>query len=287
MFSESRLHHKINSGLLMAAIMFFTLLWCFICVLSVPVGVVVDKSVEEIPHDSNCFTQGLEIHNGIMYESCGLYGRSSLRKVNMKTGKSILTQTVSRELFAEGITIHNNTIYLLTWKAKKALLYDLHSLTLKDTKHFSTPTGEGWGAATDGHSLIVSDGSDTITFFKIPSINDGISLLTKVKEIKVYDPLNSRHIGLINELEYVNGKLYSNVWYKDVILEIDPENGAITRRFDLTNLYPKQQRIPNADCLNGIAYDPSDQHFILTGKKWPKYFRVNLTTYSYKKANDL
>eukprot|EP01031_Cornospumella_fuschlensis_P029550 gene29550-35667_t len=271
----------------MIVLFFFLQLWCSYSVLSASVGIVVDSSVEEVPHDSQCFTQGLQIHSGIMYESCGLYGRSSVRKVDLKTGKVMLSTPVSRELFAEGLTIFNNTVFMLTWKAKKILLYDLNSLVLKDTKHFSTPTGEGWGAATDGQHLIVSDGSDAITFFKIPAINDGLPHLTKVREIKVYDPLNARHIGHINELEYVNGKIYSNVWYKDVILEIDPDTGSITRRFDLANLYPKPQRIANADCLNGIAFDAADGRFLLTGKKWPKYFRVNLTAYSHKKTNDL
>jgi glutamine cyclotransferase len=255
--------------------------------LAVLVGKEISSSTEDIAHDSKCFTQGLEIHNGILYESCGLYGKSSVRRVDKKTGEVLLSQSISREIFAEGITVHNNTLYMLTWKSKKLLIYDANTLALLDTKHLLTHTGEGWGLANDGQSLIVSDGSDVLTFFRIPHANDGQLMLTKTKELKVLDPINLRHISMVNELEYVQGKLYCNLWYKDIILQLDPDSGSITERYDLSKLYPKSRRSSQADCLNGIAFDEKDGLFLLTGKLWPKYYKVNLTTIHSKRSNDL
>lgn len=235
----------------------------------------VTSSVQDFPHDSACFTQGLVVHEGMIYESCGLYGRSSLRKVDLQTGRVLQSQPISKEIFAEGITIVNQTIFMLSWKNKKVFLYDTH-LTLLDTKQIATPSGEGWGVATDGKHLMVSDGSDAITFFPASVPGDG-SQLVESHRIRVYDPVNLHHVHHINELEYVDGRLYANIWYKDVILAINPLTGSIVERYDLSNLYPKNRRAPTADCLNGIAFDPKAGHFLLTGKLWPKYYRVLLS----------
>eukprot|EP01039_Chlorochromonas_danica_P009588 gene9588-10596_t len=258
------------------------LLFCLLCSLfptttfSLLLAKQVNKSLEEIPHDEKCFTQGLSLVGNILYESCGLYGRSSLRKVDMKTGRVLSSVSIDRQYFAEGSTVFNNTIYLLTWKQKKILLFDGDSLRLQAIKSYETPTGEGWGLTTDGKHLIVSDGSDTISFFRIPSPLDGKKELELVRHVRVFDPHNDRTITHINELEFAHNRIYSNIWYKDVILQINPEDGVITQRYDLTKLYPHHRRTSKADCLNGIAYDPRHRNFLLTGKFWPNYFRVRL-----------
>lgn len=276
----------------------------FVCILlfcmclqlfpSVPVGEVIQKILRTLSHDEQCFTQGLAIDKGLIYESCGLYGKSSLRIVNLQNGQVKQRVALPREYFAEGLTIVNNTIFLLTWKNKKVLIYDKLNLRLLGSKRFQSFTGEGWGLTTDNKHLILSDGSDRIIFFDIPSLSptdlsaaDGNEPLIEVRQLRVYDPISTRHITQINELEYVHGYIYANLWYKDVVVRINASTGLIADRYDASRIYPKSTRSPNADCLNGIAHDAADDTMLLTGKKWPKYYQINFTEMDVRRSMEL
>lgn len=261
-----------------------------------PVGEVIKKVVESLPHDENCFTQGLVMDESKLYESCGLYGKSSLRIVDPKTGKIRSRITIPRDIFAEGLTVHNDRLYLLTWKNKKMYIYDKNDLRYLGVRRYQTSTGDGWGLTTDGHSLIASDGSEKISFFKFPTLTasdandifgDKAPELEETHRLTVYDPVIGRHISQINELEYHNGNVYANIWYKDAIIRFNATTGKINERYDASKLYPKHARSQTADCLNGIAYDPSTDTMLLTGKKWPKYYRVNFTEMDVRRQMEL
>ncbi len=239
------------------------------------IGEIVKEAVEELPHDEACFTQGLVIYDGKLYESCGLYGKSSLRIVNLATGQVVQKRSIEKEIFAEGLTAMNNTLYMISWKNKKLFMFDRETLELLDTKRYDSYNGEGWGLTTDGKQLILSDGSEHILFYEFPKANDGNEKLVKVRDMKVYDPVSSRNIVYLNELEYINGFIFINIWYKDIILQVNSQTGRVVERYDLAELYPKAKRSPKADVLNGIAFDPVKNNFLLTGKLWPKYYRVN------------
>ena len=237
-----------------------------------------------LPHDEKCFTQGLEIYQGKLYESCGLYGQSSVRIVDPSSGRVVRKQRLKKEYFAEGIAIKNNVLYMLTWINRVMFILDLQNFKVQATKRYSSYNGEGWGLATYGDSFIMSDGSERLSYFEIPSdsLNKTKSSvneeLIKIKDITVRDPLTERPIQGINELELVNGYLYANVWYQDIILKIDPSDGKVIHKYDLAMMYPKWTRKPGVDCLNGIAYNSSDDTFLFTGKLWPRYYKARLDT---------
>ena len=266
--------------------------------------------IRSFKHDDSCFTQGLEIHGDILYESCGLNGKSSIRMVNLQTGEVIRQTKLERKYFAEGITVHGGRIYMLTWKNKIMLVFDAHTLMLLGTLPYTTFNGQGWGLTSDGQHLIASDGSDRLTFFAIPTSkelnsignkskgnyvgdksaenNKQAAALVIVKELVIKHPITKEPITQINELEYVDGFIYANLWYQDEILQINSSTGEVTHRFDMSQLYPKSTRRPNADCLNGIAYNKVDETFLLTGKLWHKYYYVNFssTATSHDGANN-
>lgn len=164
-------------------------------------------------------------------------------------GKIINQINLQHKYFAEGITILHNKLYMLTWKDRLLFVYDAITLKHIDTKHFNTYTNEGWGLTTDNTYLIISDGSEKIQYYDIESNNPN---LIKIKEIIVRDSKKSKVIKLINELQYVNGDIYANIWYEDSIIQINSENGIIKKRYDMSYLYPKKLRSKTADCLNGI-----------------------------------
>jgi glutamine cyclotransferase len=225
-----------------------------------------------VRHDAECFTQGLQLYRDVLYESCGLNGRSSVRKVDPATG-NVLVQTKLPDVFAEGLTVMNGKVYVLTWKNKKLFVLDAETLQLEVTTTFQTFNGEGWGLTHDGRdALIASDGSDRLTFLTTPknSATPSANLRTVSVKDKAGNPVHQ-----INELEFVNGFVYANLWYQDVIVKIDPASGQVVERIDLKTLYP-MPRAPTADCLNGIAYNSSSNTLILTGKLWPKYYFVQL-----------
>ena len=226
-----------------------------------------------VRHDAECFTQGLQLYRDVLYESCGLNGRSSVRKVDPSTGTVLLQTKLPSDVFAEGLTVMNGKVYVLTWKNKKMFVLDAGTLKIESTTTFQTFNGEGWGLTHDGkEALIASDGSDRLTFLSTPK--DSSTPSTSLKTVAVKD-MAGGPVYQINELEFINGFVFANLWYQDVVVKIDPETGHVVERVDLKTLYPAP-RAPTADCLNGIAYNASNNALILTGKLWPKYYHVDL-----------
>lgn len=230
--------------------------------------------LNSVEHDEKCFTQGLVLHASKLYESCGLYGKSSLRIVDAASGQVLTRRKIDRKYFAEGIVLHAGKIFMLTWKSRTMLVFDADSLQKVGTMSYMTSNGQGWGITCDGSNFIASDGSSFLTFFDLPAPGD--SELTVSKRVSVVDPATGTAVSNINELQFVKGYVYANVWYKDVILKIDPRAGYIVQKFDMLALYPHHLRTRHADCLNGIAFDENDNSFLLTGKLWPRYYKTHL-----------
>jgi glutamine cyclotransferase len=222
------------------------------------------KVVKSYPHDVNAYTQGLFYYNGFLYESTGLNGQSSLRKVDIKTGTIMQISKVARKFFTEGICLLNNKIYQLTWENQQCFIYDANSF--KQTGYFSYNT-EGWGLTTNGNELIMSDGSSTI-YFRDPSS------FAEIRRITVRNGKNE--MNYINELEYINGEIWANVYTKDFIIRINPDNGNVTGIIHLKNLLPMNLRTARTDVLNGIAYDAQNKRIFVTGKNWPKLYEIVL-----------
>jgi glutamine cyclotransferase len=222
--------------------------------------------VNTYPHDINAYTQGLEFYNGILYEGTGQYGNSTLRKTDYKTGKIDLKIDLEQQFFGEGITFLNDKIYQLTWQENTAFVYD--AKTLKKEKQFTYyKKMEGWGLTSDGKNLYMTDSSERIhilnpaTFEPIDYINV-YSLGTKIDSV--------------NELEWIDGKIYGNVYQKDAIAVIDPKTGAVEAIINLAELTTKITKLPNTDVLNGIAYNPATQTIFVTGKNWDKMFEIRI-----------
>jgi len=217
--------------------------------------------IESRPHDSTAFTQGLLIEKGILYESAGNYGQSSLREVNLETGEVARRLNLAPAYFAEGLAWAGGRLIQLTWREQAALIYD--PATFQQTGEFRY-TGEGWGLTFDGQRLIMSDGSSRL-FFRDPKTFD---LLTSVTVT-----LDGAPRPYLNELEFANGYIYANVWRLDDILQIDPATGRVVAVIDASGLLTAEER-RRADVLNGIAWDPERRTFLLTGKYWPRMFEV-------------
>lgn len=220
--------------------------------------------LSELPHDNRAFTQGLLWKDSLFYESTGLYGGSSLRKVDPASGTVLQRVDVASAYFAEGLVLRDSLLVQLTWQAGIAFVYRLTDFTVIDTFLYN---GQGWGITCDSTSYIMSNGSSTIVFrdwqFNV------------VRQITV--ALDGVPVSNLNELEYVNGRIYANVWRDDIILEILPDNGRVTRVLDCSELVLLANAgDPNRNVLNGIAYRPSTETFFLTGKNWPKIFEVRL-----------
>jgi len=216
------------------------------------------------PHDSNAFTQGLVFHEGYFYEGTGLYGSSSLRKIEVESGTILQQVDLSTNYFGEGITIYENHIYQLTWLEKKGFIYHLEDFD--SLGHFSY-NHEGWGLTHNGSELIISDGTATIRFVDPKTLK----LVRSIEVISGEKPLRN-----LNELEYIDGRIYANIWLTDWIVIIDPENGRVTGRIDLTGLLDEVDRTFNTDVLNGIAYDMEQNRLFVTGKRWPKVFEIEV-----------
>jgi glutamine cyclotransferase len=215
-------------------------------------------------HDPNAFTQGLVFHRGYIYEGTGISGQSSIRKVELKTGRVLKSQALPAEYFGEGITICRNRLIQLTWQSHTGFVYDIQSFRLLQT--FSYPT-EGWGITCDGIHLIMSDGTAVLRFL------DARTYKT-VKQIEVRD--RGRSLPNINELEYVKGEIYANVWGTDYIVRISPRTGQVLGWIDLRDLYRYVGAGRNIDVLNGIAYDAKSDRLFVTGKYWPNLFEIRL-----------
>jgi glutamine cyclotransferase len=233
--------------------------------LSYPAPVVGYRIVNTYPHDPRAFTQGLVFANDFLYEGTGLRGQSSLRKVDLKTGNILRVRQLPAHFFGEGITIYGNRVIQLTWRAKVGFVYDRQTFQLLDT--FNYPT-EGWGITHDGRSLIMSAGTSTLYFLN-PQTFQEVGRL----EVHTRDGPVSR----LNELEYVQGEIYANVWKTDRIAKISPETGEVMGWIDLEGLLRPEDLNRRIDVLNGIAYDVKNDRLFVTGKLWPKLFEIELT----------
>lgn len=214
------------------------------------------------PHDDSAFTQGLLWHEGQLYESTGLVGRSSIRRWNLSSGQ-IAQRTEVPDVFAEGLARVGDELFQLTWRDEVLRVYDRESLELKREIPYE---GEGWGLCFDGEHLVMSDGSDELTF-RDP---ETFAVERRVRVRKVGRPLR-----MLNELECVDGSVWANVWQRNDIVKIDPANGNVTATVDASGLLSFSER-RGADVLNGIAWIPEREHFVLTGKLWPAAFEVEL-----------
>lgn len=219
--------------------------------------------VAAYPHDREAFTQGLVFDDGALYESTGLNGRSSLRKVNLQTGEVLQRRDIDSQYFAEGLTLFNNQLIQLTWQSNKGFVYDM--ATFAPLREWRYPT-EGWGLTHDGRQLIMSDGTATLRFLNPETF-------AVEREITVTD--QGQPVVRLNELEYVRGEVFANVWQTDLIARIDPQTGHVNGWIDLSGLLsPAEQQ--GADVLNGIAYDAAGDRLFVTGKLWPKLFEIKL-----------
>jgi glutamine cyclotransferase len=220
--------------------------------------------VNTYPHDVNAFTQGLFIRNGILYEGTGLNGKSSLRKVDLETGKVLEEKDLPTAYFGEGIATDGKRIIQLTWRSRKGFVYDLN--TFSPLSEFSYPT-EGWGIAYDGRNFIMSDGSATLYFLDPWKFKE-------TGRLEVYD--DKGPVVRLNELEYVKGEIFANVWGEERVARIDPETGRVKAWIDLSGLLSESDRKNRVDVLNGIAYDEEKGKFYVTGKLWPKLFEIKI-----------
>jgi glutamine cyclotransferase len=220
--------------------------------------------IAEWPHDTSAYTQGLVWADSTLYESTGRYGVSELRRVDLRSGRVLAAVHLAPNRFGEGLALLQNRLYQLTWESHIGYIYDAASLALLDSFPI---TGEGWGLATNGTSLILSDGSDSLRI---------VSPRTFDVERVVHVRKEGSPLRKLNELEYVNGELLANVYETDWILRIDPATGDVRDLLDFADLYPRNRRPPSADVMNGIAGTPSNGHLLLTGKLWPKVFEVRL-----------
>ena len=221
------------------------------------------RVVHVFPHDSEAFTQGLVYLDGLFYEGTGLNGRSTIRKVKIETGQVMQLHKLDSQYFGEGIAILNDTLFQLTWQSGIAFLYDRTTFTRTGTFSY---TGEGWGLTHDGRRLIVSDGTATLRFID-PASHKEISRLA------VRD--GGKPVLNLNELEYIKGEVFANVWQTDRIARISPKTGEVTGWIDLKGLLPASEQAPDA-VLNGIAYDAAGDRLFITGKLWPKVFEIRI-----------
>ena len=225
------------------------------------------KIVATFPHDTTSFTQGLVFAGGELYESTGLEGESTLRRVDLTTGKTLQRINIPAQYFAEGLALVGDELLQLTWQHHLGFVYDRKTFKQKRTFRYKT---EGWGIAYDGTSrLVMSDGSDTL-FFLDPKT------LVVTKTLRVQDA--GRPIGNLNELEWIEGEIWANVWMTDRIARISPNTGEVNAWIDLASLWPVAQRpSPSEQVLNGIAYDAATRRIFITGKKWPRLYQITVS----------
>jgi glutamine cyclotransferase len=220
------------------------------------------KITARFPHDATAYTQGLLWADSALFESTGLYGQSEVRRVDLRTGRVLASRALDRSRFGEGLALLEDRLYQLTWKEHVAYTYDAATLAPRDSFSYA---GEGWGLATDGKSLIMSDGSDSLR------------VLTP-ETFKVQRVVHVRYQGAplyqLNELEYVNGEVIANVYQTNFVVWIDPATGTVRRLVNFADLYP--DRAFTAEVMNGIALAPDGQQLLLTGKFWPVMFQVRM-----------
>jgi len=223
------------------------------------------RIIDRYVHDTTAYTQGLVYVDGVLYESTGQYGRSGVRRVDLATGAVERSVPISSDQFGEGLAMLGDRLYQLTWKSGVAYVYDT-TLRKLDSLQYQ---GEGWGLTTDGTSLIMSDGSDRLSF------RDPVTF--RVQRTLTVRFSSQAPVGNLNELEYVDGELFANVYQSDWILRIDPESGVVTEVIDLAGIMPGYDAASTEEfVLNGIAYDRTTHELLVTGKQWPLLFRIAL-----------
>ncbi len=224
------------------------------------------KVINSYPHDSEAFTQGLFYDKGVLYEGTGQETSSSLRAVELETGKVLRQLNLESSLFGEGITLFKDQIYQVTWRSKVGFIYDKSTFKLINKIFYQT---EGWGLTTFNDKIVMSDGTDVLYFFEPEMFN-------VVSRIEVYD--NEKKVDQLNELEYINGEIWANIWQSDLIARIDPATGKVNSYIDMATIFPQsKRRETNSDVLNGIAYDAQNNRIFVTGKKWPKLYEISVT----------
>ena len=226
--------------------------------------------IRAYPHDPSAFTQGLVYTNGRLFESTGLNGQSTLREVELATGKVLRTKSLDQQYFGEGLALVGDRLVQLTWTSQVGFVYDRDTFKLLGTFRY---THEGWGLAYNGSELALSDGTPTLRFLDPTT-------LTLTRQVQVLDGGNP--VAKLNELEWVNGEVFANIWQTDWVVRIDPQTGVVTGRIDLSGLITEAERAEaqaagrGIDVLNGIAYDAEGDRLFVTGKLWPKLFEIKL-----------
>jgi glutamine cyclotransferase len=214
------------------------------------------------PHDPTAYTQGLVWADSVLFESTGQYGHSEVRRVDLRSGRVLASRALAADRFGEGLALLNGRLYQLTWKAGVAYTYDAATLAPGDSFHYA---GEGWGLTTDGESLIMSDGSDSLRILSPATFQVQRVVHVRYQNAPLYQ---------LNELEYVNGEVLANVYRSNWVLRIDPSTGVVREAIDFTDLYP--DRPVATDVMNGIALAPDGRQLLLTGKRWPVVFQVQV-----------
>ena len=224
------------------------------------------RIVNKFPHDTKAYTQGLLVHNGYLYESTGQNGKSSLMHVEMETGRVIKQHNLDSKYFGEGLALLDNMLYQLTWTTNTGFIYDIETFTLLGTIHYNT---QGWGLTAYNDRLVMSDGTNKL-FFLEPEY------FTVLSSVEVYD--NREALWQLNELEYINGELWANIYQTDRLARIDPVTGKVLSYVDLRGLLDKRDRHPDIDFLNGIAWDKEKERLFVTGKNWPWIYEIEIVT---------
>jgi glutaminyl-peptide cyclotransferase len=223
------------------------------------------KVVHAYPHDVEAFTQGLVYDKGAFFEGTGQKSGSSLREVELQTGKIIRQHNLDPSLFGEGIALYNDKIYQVTWENKVGFIYDKGTFSMINKIYYST---QGWGLTTVGDRIVMSDGSNILAFYEP-------EMFTVVSRIEVYD--NEKKVESLNELEYIDGEIWANIWMSDLIARIDPASGKVLAYIDLKGILPESDRTPDTDVLNGIAWDRDGRRIFVTGKRWPRLYEIRVT----------
>jgi glutaminyl-peptide cyclotransferase len=222
------------------------------------------KVINTYPHDKDAFTQGLFYDNGMLYEGTGETS-SSLRKVELETGKVVQQLNLSSSLFGEGITLYNDRIFQVTWRSQVGFVYNMSTFKQINKIYYQT---EGWGLTTINNRIVMSDGTNVIYFFEP-------EMFTVVSRIEVYD--NEQLVDSLNELEYINGEIWANIWMTDRIVRIDPGTGKVLGYINLAGILNDPNTDTKVNVLNGIAYDKAGNRIFVTGKNWPRLFEIRIT----------
>lgn len=243
-----------------------------------PADILVPEVIADYPHDAGAYTQGLLLHDGFFYESAGQYGESTLRQVDPETGEVLKQVDVPAEYFAEGLTLVEGRLIQITWREQTAFVYDLETFEQVGVFEYE---GEGWGLCYDGQQLFMSDGTDTLTVRDPQTFEATDERLISLEGRPVSEwAFRGRPLSLLNELECVDDWIYANIWYSDLIFQIDKNSGEVKAVIFAGDLLTDEERSSLTDdsVLNGIAYDPQKEVFYLTGKRWPRLFEVRFVT---------